>query len=912
MSNAEEKKEKRRGEGEVPPTESFGAEGRGPGGKIGQFRIESELGRGGMGVVYLAHDTKLDRQVAIKSLPAELMDNPKARSRFSREARVLASLNHPNIATIYEELKEAEGAGFLVLEYVPGDTLAERIGRKKLKVEEVLTIGLQIAEAVAAAHEKGVIHRDLKAGNIKITPEGKVKVLDFGLAKAVGGETLNQQSTITEPGRIIGTPAYMSPEQARGEQTDERSDIWSFGCVLYEMLTGSLPFEGGTPSDTLAGILEREPDWQALPKSTPANIPVLLRRCLTKDPRRRLQHIGDARIEISETLNVPASAPPVTTPSSISAESGIAAKAKLRRMAMMISVVVIIALSAVAVRFILVRPTQPSSKQIRLVVLPFENLGSADKEYYADGITNEVTSRLARLHGLSVISPRTAMQYKKTEKNAQAIGKELGVDYILEGLVQFERPSDPNSPMRVMPRLIRASDDTLLLAPVYHEDMSEVFRVQSEVAERVAQALDVTLLEPERLALASEPTKDLEAWDYYLQGQYFFERSFRKDDYVEAIRMYKQAVKLDPTFALAYARLSITHSAMYWHHHDHSKARLGKAEDAVNKAFDLNPELPEVHIARGIYYYHGHLDYDRALEEFAIAEKQLPDSIDLQSSIAWVQRRQGKFEQALATMKKTEEVDRRSKRIPYVIGETFLLIRNYDESERYLDRSISLAPDWARPYAWKVQLYLTRDGNKEDAWGVFEQMPKKLGSLEDPFLALWFVRLNMFDRDYAKALSGLSSGTFEAFESQWYFIPKALLYAQINGLMGNSQLEQDYYNSACSMLKPKIEEDPNDSRLHSSLGIAYAGLGRKEDAVREGKLAVELLPVSKEHWRGLFRVEALANIYVTVGEFDKAIDQLEFLLSVPGELSIPLLRLDPAWDPLLDHPRFKKLLETGK
>ncbi|MBW8041557.1 MAG: serine/threonine-protein kinase [Planctomycetes bacterium] len=306
MSDADEKGDKRRREKEVPPTASFGVEGRVPGGQIGQFRIESELGRGGMGVVYLAHDTKLDRQVAIKSLPAELMDNPKARSRFSREARVLASLNHPNIATIYEELKEAEGAGFLVLEYVPGDTLAERIGRKRLKVKEALTIGLQIAEGVAAAHEKGIIHRDLKAGNIKITPEGKVKVLDFGLARAISGETLNQQSTITEPGRIIGTPAYMSPEQARGEQTDERSDIWSFGCVLYEMLTGRIPFEGATPSDTLANILTYEPDWQMLPQNLPANIRVLLRRCLEKDPRRRLRDIGDAGLEIEAAMAEPA------------------------------------------------------------------------------------------------------------------------------------------------------------------------------------------------------------------------------------------------------------------------------------------------------------------------------------------------------------------------------------------------------------------------------------------------------------------------------------------------------------------------------------------------------------------------------------------------------------------------------
>jgi serine/threonine protein kinase len=270
---------------------------------MGPFRIERELGRGAVGVVYLAHDTKLDRPVAIKSLPAEVMENPKARSRFSREARLLASLNHPNIATIYDEFQETEDVAYLILEYVLGQTLAERIVKKPLKLEEALTIALQITEAVAAAHEHDVIHRDLKPGNIKITPEGKVKVLDFGLAKAVGGEGLDQQSTVTEPGRVIGTPAYMSPEQARGKLADKRSDIWSFGCVLYEMLTGMVPFKGETISDTLAGILEHEPNWQALSQNTPANIRSLLRRCLKKDPRRRLQHIGDAGIEIDETLS---------------------------------------------------------------------------------------------------------------------------------------------------------------------------------------------------------------------------------------------------------------------------------------------------------------------------------------------------------------------------------------------------------------------------------------------------------------------------------------------------------------------------------------------------------------------------------------------------------------------------------
>ncbi len=303
MSEAKEQNNKRSNGKGTEPTRSFDGFVLGPGGQIGPFRIEQELGRGAVGVVYLAHDTKLDRPVAIKSLPAELTENTNVRTRFAREARVLASLNHPNIATIYEELQEAEGVGYLVLEYVPGQTLAERIAGKRLKPQEALPIAQQIAEAVAAAHEHEVIHRDLKPGNIKITPEGRIKVLDFGLAKALGGEALDQQSTVTQPGRVMGTPSYMSPEQARGLETDKRCDIWSFGCVLYEMLTGKVPFKGETVSDTLAGILDREPNWHALPQATPANIRILLHRCLEKDSRRRLHDIADAAIEIRETLS---------------------------------------------------------------------------------------------------------------------------------------------------------------------------------------------------------------------------------------------------------------------------------------------------------------------------------------------------------------------------------------------------------------------------------------------------------------------------------------------------------------------------------------------------------------------------------------------------------------------------------
>src|SRR5712664_4001853 len=280
--------------------------------QLGCYKIVSLLGAGGMGEVYQAHDTKLGRDVAIKVLPAAFVHDAERLARFQREARMLASLNHPNIATIFG-LEQSDGMNYLVMELVPGHTLGERVSSGALKIEEALKVAAQIAEALEAAHEKGVIHRDLKPANVKVTPEGRVKVLDFGLAKAFaggGGQDISNAPTLTAmgtaEGRILGTPAYMSPEQARGKPVDKRTDIWAFGCVLYELLTGQQAFHGDTPSDMIGSILEREPDWQALPRSTPGKIRDLLRRCLQKDKNLRLQAAGDARIEINEALAAPA------------------------------------------------------------------------------------------------------------------------------------------------------------------------------------------------------------------------------------------------------------------------------------------------------------------------------------------------------------------------------------------------------------------------------------------------------------------------------------------------------------------------------------------------------------------------------------------------------------------------------
>jgi TolB-like protein/tetratricopeptide (TPR) repeat protein len=862
--------------------------------KIGSFEITKIIGQGGMGVVYLAYDTKLKRSVALKSVPIQLAADPTAQMRFMREAELLASLNHQNIAVIHDFIEE-DKSGYLILEYVPGETLAERIAREPLKLQEALSISQQIAEAVLAAHEKGVVHRDLKPGNIKIMPDGRVKVLDFGLAKALASEVKLAETTVTQPGRVMGTPAYMSPEQARGKPTDQRTDIWSLGCIMYQMLTGRLPFEAETATDTLARVIEREPDWDNLPEDTPLNIRFLLQQCLEKDPERRLGDIKEVAVEISGTLSEPQTAPPL----------------KLLRIAMILCIVVIgIILFGVALKFFPKKEISPSLKEIRLVVLPFENLGSTEDEYFADGITDAITARLAGINGLSVISRQSAIQYKKSEKDTPQIAKELRVDYILEGTVQRERPTDPTSKVRIIPQLINASEDSHVWTEIYDDNMSEVFRLQSDLAERVASALDITLIEPERQAIRSKPTENTEAYEYCLRGNEYIYRGYAENNIRIAIQMYEKAIELDPTFTLVYAQLSKAHVDMYWYHYDRSEQRLAMAKQAVDKALELDSDLPEVYIALGWYYYHGDLDFSHAREQFTFARKSRPNDSELLTGIGFIQRRVGKFEQAAETLEKAFEFDPLSSTIAANLGETFMLLRKYAKAGPYFDLAISLSPDWDLPHRWKAMLYILAEGRTDKARTVLRKAQEYISSPNLSFL-ITLITLDVYDEKYQESLDKLSE-LVESTDDQYFFVPNALRLAEVYSYMNKEELAKKYYDGARSILEASIKGQPEDERFHSSLGIAYAGLGRKEDAIREGKLAVQMLTISKEAMRGLSRVEDLARIYAMTGEYDAAIEQLKFLLDRPSKISIHLLRLDPAWAPLRNHPRFKKLLELNE
>jgi serine/threonine protein kinase len=559
--------------------------------KIGSFELKEMIGQGGMGIVYLAHDTKLKRLVALKSMPAQLKEDSTARMRFRREAELLASLNHPNIGAIHDIIEQDDDTGYLVLEYVPGHTLTERIKRGPLKLEEALSIAQQIAEAVSTAHEKGVIHRDLKPGNIKLTPEGRVKVLDFGLAKPSVKQDKNQSTAITQPGHIMGTPAYMSPEQARGKPTDKRSDIWSFGCIMYQMLTCKVPFEGETATDTVARILEREPDWQALPQETPENIRVLIRRCLEKNQDERLGDIANAAIEITQTLNLP----PTTR---------VAQVRTLWRLAVAIGIVagaIVVGLNIGRWREQLIGGL---GRIESIAVLPLQNLtGDPNQEYFADGVTDALIADLGKIGALQVRSRTSIMQYKDANKPLPEIARELNVDVVVEGSVMrvAER-------VRITAQLIHAPTDTHLWVDTYERDLRDILTLLSEVARTIAGEIEITLTHDQEAQLAATRPVNPETYEAYLKGMFHLNK-MTPEGSQKGLAYLRQAIDKDPSDPLAYGALALGY-AMSAHGPGASPDAGALARKAALEALGLDNTVAEAHAALAINKLYGSWDWE--------------------------------------------------------------------------------------------------------------------------------------------------------------------------------------------------------------------------------------------------------------------------------------------------------------
>ena len=868
-----------------------------------RYEVIEELGKGGMGRVYKVFDKKIKEKVALKLLSPEISSDEETVERFSNELKYARKIIHKNVCRMFD-LGEEEGTHYITMEYVSGEDLKSMIRMMgRLSPGQAVSITRQVCEGLEEAHKLGVVHRDLKPQNIMIDREGNARIMDFGIARSL------KAKGITDGGIIIGTPEYMAPEQVEGKEIDERADIYALGVILYEMLTGKVPFEGDTPlSIAVKHKTEMPQDPRKLNAQMPLDLSQLILNCLEKDRNKRPQSAEEVisqLVEIEQEVPTSEKALPQRRPFTSREIKGAFSK-RWGWIAALLFVAI-----AAGVAFIFLRKEKPAPPPAnrRIVVLPFENQGAPEDEYFADGMTDEITARLSSISQLEVIARTSAIQYKKSSKTPQKIGEELGVGYILYGTVRWQKQSGGVSQVRVTPSLVRVSDATQIWANPYDQTIAHVFQVQSDIAKHVAQALNVALLEPERKILEAKFTKIAEAYDYYLRGVDYFERTHEnKSNTTLSIELFEKAIALDPNFSQAYARLAQAHAQMYWMHFDHTKERITKAKNAVDRALELDPNLPETHFSLGVFFYFCMLDYERALEQFDIALKKQPGNTEVMGYIAYVKRRQGKLNETISYLKKVFEMNPRDAIVALYLGETYTLLRNYSEAERFCSQAISLSPDYDPSYFWKGRLYLIWNGNIKRTTEVLEEASQKIASLDTNQIPYLRILVDIFGGDYQIALTRLSSISSEAFDTQFYFVPKSQLCGQIYGLMGEKQKEHGQYESSRIYLENKVQAEPDDSRLHSSLGIAYAGLGLKEKAVQEAIKATEILPISKEYWRGTHRVKDLAQVYVMVGEYDKALDKIEYLLSIPGELSIPLLKIDPVWAPLRNHPRFQKLI----
>jgi TolB-like protein/Flp pilus assembly protein TadD len=541
----------------------------------------------------------------------------------------------------------------------------------------------------------------------------------------------------------------------------------------------------------------------------------------------------------------------------------------------------------------------------RIVVLPFENLGSPDDEYFASGITEEITSRLAAVSGMQVISRTSARRYADTDKSIREIGDELEVGYVLEGTIRWDRGDTGHGRVRITPQLIRVIDDSHLWSDRYDRVLEDIFAVQSNIAEQVIDRLEATILEPERNVVEARPTENMEAYQAYLSGLQYWWTGEDEPTARMMLEMLKRAVTLDPDFAVAHALLSQAHSQYYHYKFDFTDSRRSKALEAAERALTLKPELAEGHLALAWYHYWCHRDYEAALAEIAKAEKGRPNGPEV-LTVKWaVFRRMGRWQDALATLGRALETDPQGYLTTYEYSASLTAMRQYERAEEYVTRAIEIAPDRPDAYRYAVINAVLRDGETESARRVLLGAP----TLSDPRLVFSSLILDFYDRDFGALLGGIAELQNDVLALEDAYLPKELLRCVAFDAAGDGESAFASCESAVSILTREIGRRPYDHRVHSALGQAYARLGRDEEAVSAGRRAVEILPVNKDAFEGARPAIELAKISARVGDYDRAINQIEELLSIPCRLSVPLLRLDPDWDPLRGHPQFQALLE---
>jgi serine/threonine protein kinase len=887
---------------------------------IGHYKISESLGSGGMGEVYLATDIVAGRKAALKLLPMRFTGDAERLKRFQQEAHAVVALNHPNILTVYE-IGEDHSIYYIASELIEGETLREPLARGRVQLSEAVEIAIQVASALAAAHQAGIVHRDIKPENIMLRPDGYVKVLDFGIAKLAEQEvpvtTPKDEALLlveTNLGSILGTVRYMSPEQACGEHVDKSTDIWSLGVVFYEMVTGHAPFTGDTPGEVMSEILEKEPPpLTRYIRHAPAELQQIISKTLRKDRRQRYHDAPEllqALKDLRHKLEVEAELERSTAPSWLR---------WIRSPAALVLVLLVAAL-ALALPFYWHRnlPTSPSPEK-SIAVLPFENL-SKDEEnaFFAGGVQDEILTNLAKVADLKVISRTSVMKYKSgLERNLREITKTLGVSHVVEGSVQRA-----GERVRVSAQLIDARNDTHLWAEHYDRDVADIFAIQSEIAERITDQLRAKLSPAEKAMIVERPTTDLVAYAYYTKARELDTWSNWAGDEKnlnQKVELLEKATHRDPNFALAYCALAKTQidlSSFTGEPEVHKQLELAKK--AAEAALRVRPDLGEAHLELTRYYFYAGVftnNYDRAREELRIVRRKLPNNAEALVIEAMIGRHENRWDASLANLQRASELDPRNSDVAFRLGQIYFEMHRYSELEQFLTRARASGTFDNPSLQHFLAMMKLAQGDPVAAQFLLDQLP--LDYSPGPWI--WGARFTaaLYLRDYDAANQVIAATPAKWVEIAFGEETSGWAEGQVARARGDQQKARAAFAGARKKLQAKFADKLEDAPYLSQIAKFDAGLGQKEDAIREGRRAVELQPIAKDSVNGPSWVAALGLVYAWTGERDRALEQLEKVATIPGVLggSAPTygdLRFNPCWDDLRGDPRFDKIIAAAK
>jgi serine/threonine-protein kinase len=880
----------------------------------GRYAVERELGRGGMGVVYLARDLRHDRPVALKILLPGLALRSGA-ERFQREILLAARLQHPHILTVLDSGVAGEpGAEQLwyTMPFVDGESLYARLNRvRQLPLDEALRIATEAARALAYAHEQGVVHRDVKPENILLTRDGTTLVCDFGIARALGE---GDEPRLTRTGTQVGSPFYMSPEQTNDGEVDGRTDQFALAAVVFEMLTGEPPFAGRTLEAVIAKRLSNPtPSARALRDTVPPQVDAAIRKAMARAPDDRFATVTQFAQALMTPGSPAASAPAEPEPLGVSAAppaTPVPAGGPRRVRGGVIALALV--LLAVAALFAWRRahgppPLRPDRGVRVVAVLPFDNLGDSADSYFADGVADEIRTKLAQVAGLEVIARGSSVEYRHSSRRPADVARELGADYLLTGTVRWEKAAAA-SRVRVTPELVdarRGAAARTRWAQQFDASLTDVFQVQADIAGKVADALGVALADSARRAIAAPPTASLEAWDAFLQGEAAsLQMKGDQASLRRAIRFYERAIALDSGFVQAWGELSRTRTSLY--SNGVPDPALGaQALAAAERARSLGPGDPTVYLALGDYYGAVNpVDNARAVAEYETGLRLAPDNVDLLGSVVSARTGLGQWDGVTAPLARAAQLDPRSATVARRQATVLLFLRQYPAADSAADRALALAP--ANPGIISIKLLLAvARGDLDSARAVIRAAAARIDpGVLYPFLAAYQDMYWVLDDAQQRQVLAAPPGAFDEDSASWALVRTGLYH-----LHQDRAETRRWADSARRAVERQLRAAPEDWQRHGLLGLALAYLGEGEAAVREGRRGVDLMPISRDGYFGPYAQLQLARIYLLTGRPGLALDHLEPLVRVPFYLSPAWLRLDPTFEPLRAEPRFQRLVE---